>query len=90
MTAYDPVAVHEARRIYQGHARIQFSDSHLSACSGADALVIVTEWKEFRSPDFALMKASMNAPIIFDGRNIYDPAAMRRMEFDYHPIGRNL
>ncbi len=90
VTAYDPVAVHEARRIYQGNGRIQFSDSHLNACSGADALVIVTEWKEFRSPDFALMKASMKAPIVFDGRNIYDPAAMRRMDFDYHPIGRNL
>ena len=90
VTAYDPVAVHEASRIYKDDVRIQFSESHLSACVDADALVIVTEWKEFRSPDFALMKDCMKSPVIFDGRNIYDPLAMRRMEFDYNPIGRNL
>lgn len=90
VTAYDPVAVHEASRIYKDDGRIQFSESHLSACVDADALVIVTEWKEFRSPDFALLKDCMKSPVIFDGRNIYDPLAMRRMEFDYNPIGRNL
>jgi UDPglucose 6-dehydrogenase len=86
--AYDPAAMPEARRIYAGEARVAFAESPLAAAAGADALVIVTEWKEFRSPDFDGLKGRLKQPVIFDGRNLYDPELVRGAGFEYFPIGR--
>lgn len=88
VTAYDPVAMHEAQRIYADESRLTFSTNPMLALDGADALIIVTEWKEFRSPDFAAMKSALKTPTIFDGRNLYDPALVRGMGLDYQAIGR--
>ncbi|MCC7598333.1 UDP-glucose/GDP-mannose dehydrogenase family protein [Janthinobacterium sp. FW305-129] len=88
VSAYDPVSLHEAKRIYAGQDGITFAESHQDALDGADALVIVTEWKEFRSPDFAAIKEKLKTPVIFDGRNIYDPATVLAHGFEYFPIGR--
>ncbi len=88
VAAYDPVAMHEAGRIFAGESRVKFADSPMAALEGADALVIVTEWKEFRSPDFAAIKSKLRQPAIFDGRNLYDPRMVRNLGFDYFPIGR--
>jgi len=60
----------------------------MEALEGADALAIVTEWQEFRSPDFAAIKKALATPAIFDGRNLYDPAALRAQGLEYYPIGR--
>ncbi len=86
--AYDPVATAAARRLYAGEGRIDFADSPLAALDGADALAIVTEWKEFRSPDFDSIRTKLKAPVIFDGRNLYDPAQVRAAGIEYHAIGR--
>ena len=67
---------------------MRIADSALGALEGADALAIVTEWREFRSPDFAALKAKLAAPLIFDGRNLYDPAMVKAQGFEYFPIGR--
>jgi len=86
--AYDPVAVHEAQRILGDNPRIRYAESPMAALDGADALAIVTEWKEFRSPDFEKIKARLKNPLIFDGRNLYEPAAPRRAGLEYFAIGR--
>ncbi len=88
VTAYDPVAMPEARRLYAGDATVAFADTAIDAARGADALVIMTEWKAFRSPDFAELAKALKAPVIFDGRNLYEPAVARSHGFEYHPIGR--
>ena len=88
VTAYDPVATHEAQRIYGDEPRLSFADSPLAALDGADALVIVTEWKEFRSPDFNMIKTKLKTPTIFDGRNLYEPKLPRSFGIDYQAIGR--
>lgn len=88
VTAYDPVAMHEAQRIYANEPRLTFSSNPMLALDGADALVIVTEWKEFRSPDFNAVKSALKTPTIFDGRNLYDPSLVRGMGLDYQAIGR--
>jgi UDPglucose 6-dehydrogenase len=88
VVAFDPVAVEEARHIYRDEPRVAFADNALAALDGADALAIVTEWKAFRSPDFGEVKRRLAAPVIFDGRNLYEPAAMRALGFEYFPIGR--
>ncbi len=88
VTAYDPVAMSEAKHIYADESRVRFAESPLAATEGADALAIVTEWKEFRSPDFQRLKQSLRTPAIFDGRNLYDPAEVRRNGLEYYPIGR--
>ena len=86
--AYDPVAAAEARRMLGHHAGLSLCEHSLDALEGADALVIVTEWKEFRSPDFDAMKARLRQRVIFDGRNILDPTAARAAGFEYSGIGR--
>jgi UDPglucose 6-dehydrogenase len=88
VTAYDPVAMDEARHIYKGENRVRFAASPMAALDGADALAIVTEWKEFRSPDFQRLKQVLRTPAIFDGRNLYDPAEVRQNGLEYYPIGR--
>ena len=88
VTAYDPVAVHEAKRIFGATEGLRYGDSPMACLEGADALIIVTEWKEFRSPDFDGIKAKLKTPVIFDGRNLYDPKLVRGMGLQYMPIGR--
>ena len=88
IVAYDPVAMDAAREIYSGAANVSFAASPADACTGADALVIVTEWKEFRGQDFEMMRARLRAPLLFDGRNLYDPALARAAGLEYVSIGR--
>jgi UDPglucose 6-dehydrogenase len=88
LRAYDPVAMHEAMRILGGEPRIDFVANAAAALDGADALIIVTEWKEFKSPDFELMKSSLARPMVFDGRNLYDPDLMSALGIEYQGIGR--
>jgi UDPglucose 6-dehydrogenase len=84
--AYDPEARDVAKRLFK--SRITYARHAYDALTGADALVIVTEWNDFREPDFARMKRLMRQPIIFDGRNLYDPAQIRERGFQYTSIGR--
>jgi UDPglucose 6-dehydrogenase len=86
--AYDPVAAAEAKRLYGERADFQVARNAYEAVEGADALAIVTEWQEFRSPDFERLKQLLKAPVIFDGRNLYDPAMVARFGLIYHAIGR--
>jgi UDPglucose 6-dehydrogenase len=86
--AYDPVAMNAARKEFAGLAGIRYADSPLAALAGADALAVVTEWQEFRSPDFEAIRAKLKTPAVFDGRNLYDPAEMKRCGLEYYPIGR--
>ena len=88
VTAYDPVAMTEAERIFGDEPRLSFAGRPKSALDGADALVIVTEWKEFRSPDFEAIKTRLKQPVVFDGRNLYDPKLVRAMDIEYFSIGR--
>jgi len=88
ITAYDPVAMDEGKRIFKDEKHLTFADTQDEALKNADALIIVTEWTEFRSPDFTLIKSSLKSPMIFDGRNLYDPKAVRALGFNYYPIGR--
>lgn len=88
VAAFDPVAADEARQVFRGVGGIDFLPSALAACEGADALVIVTEWKEFRSPDFVAMKSLLRNPLIFDGRNVFEPTFVRAEGFEYYGIGR--
>ena len=86
--AYDPAATHEAKKIFQGDDKVHVTDSAMAALEGADVLAVVTEWQEFRSPDFDAIKANLKTPAIFDGRNLYDPAVLKDMGIEYFPIGR--
>ena len=88
VTAYDPVAMHEARRALGERAGLSYAGNQNDALKNADALFIVTEWKAFRSPDFDAIKAALREPLIFDGRNLYDPRRMAARGFEYHSIGR--
>jgi UDPglucose 6-dehydrogenase len=93
--AYDPVANNEAKNSFisdLGSIRsqaVKVSDSMTDILDQADALVIMTEWKVFKSPDFLEIKKRLKSPNIFDGRNLYDPVVMRELGFSYYPIGRN-
>ncbi|MCG2585579.1 UDP-glucose/GDP-mannose dehydrogenase family protein [Massilia sp. TS11] len=95
VAAYDPVAMREAERVLaldlspELRARLRFASSPLDTCDGADALIIVTEWKAFRSPDFEAIKARLKQPVVFDGRNLFEPAVMLEAGFDYFGIGRS-
>ncbi|KIF82885.1 UDP-glucose dehydrogenase family protein [Noviherbaspirillum autotrophicum] len=98
VAVHDPVAMAEARRVLAldfadaSHMleRIRFSDSPMDALRGADALAIVTEWKAFRSPDFDQVKSLLKAPVIFDGRNLFEPDVIGAAGFEYHGIGRSV
>jgi len=97
VVAHDPVAMPEAGHALEadfkdnpaGLAQISMTDDPMSALDGADALVIVTEWKAFRSPDFEQVMEKLKRPIIFDGRNLYEPASMQELGIEYHGIGRH-
>jgi UDPglucose 6-dehydrogenase len=86
--AYDPVAGDQARRILSGKRNVEICRSAKAALKDCDALAIVTEWAEFRAPDFAALKKTLKTPAIFDGRNLYDPAMMRALGFEYFAVGR--
>ncbi len=86
--AFDPVAMHETRKIYGERADLVLCDSAETACDGADVLAIVTEWKQFRSPNFDRLAKQLKQPTIFDGRNLYDPQLLKRLGFTYYSIGR--
>jgi len=86
--AYDPVAMPETRRIYGDRPDLELCESAVAALDGCDALAIVTEWQEFRSPDFARIKATLKQPLVFDGRNIYEPSFVARQGLRYFGIGR--
>ena len=88
IAAYDPVAMPEARRVLEGVAGVTFVDTQAAALEGADALVIVTEWKQFKSPDFDAIKSTLKQPVIIDGRNLYEPQLMRALQIEYQGIGR--
>jgi UDPglucose 6-dehydrogenase len=86
--AYDPVAAPEAQRLFAGRAGFTVAKNAYDAAQGADALAIVTEWQEFRSPDFERLGQILKAPLIFDGRNLYDPATLGRFGLTYYAVGR--
>ncbi|CDH33466.1 UDP-glucose dehydrogenase family protein [Xenorhabdus bovienii] len=86
--AYDPEAMQEAQRIYGQRDDLSLMGTKEAALKGADALIICTEWQNFRAPDFDIMKDSMKSPIIFDGRNLYDPERLQSRGFTYYGIGR--
>ena len=88
VTAYDPVAMHETQRIFGDEPRLKYAENPMGALDSADALVIATEWKEFRSPDFEAIKQTLKNPVIFDGRNLYDPKLVRSLGIEYFAIGR--
>jgi UDPglucose 6-dehydrogenase len=88
LRAYDPVAMDEARRVLADVPRLSFVGNQAEALVGADALVVVTEWKEFRNPDFEAMKSVLRDPLVFDGRNLYEPKLLQTLGIEYHAIGR--
>ncbi len=98
LAVHDPVAMDEARRVFaidfadqpEKLARIRFVNNPMDAADKADALLIVTEWKVYRSPDFAQLKARLTNPVIFDGRNLYEPGDMAELGIEYHGIGRSV
>ena len=90
VSAYDPVAMPETQRIYGDRPDLRYAQSPLAALNNADALVLVTEWKAFKSPDFNQIKTHLKQPIIFDGRNLFEPASMQAMGLEYFGIGRGL
>jgi UDPglucose 6-dehydrogenase len=84
--AYDPEAIRECKKHYLGD-RIAYAEAPMGALEGADALVLVTEWNEFRRPDFELVKAALKTPIIFDGRNVYNRTTLEKLGFQYFGVG---
>lgn len=86
VVAYDPVALDNAKHYFQDS--ITYAPDEYSALQGSDALIIVTEWNEFRTPDFALLRRNLKQPLVFDGRNIFEPEKMKELNFTYYSIGR--
>ena len=88
INAYDPAAMPRARELFEGAAGITLAHDAQSALAGADALLILTEWREFRSPDFQFILGALRQPVVFDGRNLFDPATVSAQGIEYHAIGR--
>jgi UDPglucose 6-dehydrogenase len=88
VTAFDPAAMKETRHLYGERNNLSYADNAKNALQDADALIIVTEWKAFKSPDFSIIKARLKQPIIFDGRNLFEPADLKALGFEYFGIGR--
>ena len=86
--AYDPVAMDEAKKIFKDEENIDYAKGNYEALRGADALLLITEWNQFRYPDFHEIKRRLKNPVIFDGRNQYDPKDMKELGFTYYGIGR--
>ena len=87
--AFDPEAMAETQRIYGARDDLNLYDTKELALEGADALVIVTEWQEFKAPNFELIKQKLKYPLIFDGRNLFDPKRVSKKGIKYHSIGRS-
>jgi|CXWL01.1.fsa_nt_gi UDPglucose 6-dehydrogenase len=90
VVAHDPVAMNEARRVFGDVEGLSYAATPLEALQDADALVVVTEWKAFRSPDFERLRQALRQPVVFDGRNLFDPERMRELGFEYCAIGRRV
>ena len=88
VTAFDPVAMKETQHIYGQRTDLCYADNPLGALQGADALIIVTDWKVFKSPDFNAIKEHLKQPVIFDGRNLFEPACVTDFGIEYHGVGR--
>jgi UDPglucose 6-dehydrogenase len=88
VVAHDPQAMSAARKALADVAALEFADTPMAALDGADALIVVTEWKAYRAPDFARLRAALRQPVVIDGRNLFEPALMREAGIEYHPIGR--
>ena len=88
IVAYDPVAMDEARRCIGERPGLSYASGQVEALQGADALLILTEWREFKSPDFELMCRALRQPVVFDGRNLFQPELLRSLGIEYHGIGR--
>ena len=86
--AYDPVAMENFKKLYSDQSNLSFCRHKDQALEGSDALIIATEWKAFWSPDFSMMKQLLKSPVIFDGRNLYDPSELEQLGFSYYAIGR--
>ena len=86
--AYDPLAMPTLARLWPQRTRLELASNPLAAAAGASALLVVTEWREFRSPDFTQLRSTMRHPVLFDGRNIYEPHLMRQLGFEYVGVGR--
>ncbi len=90
VTAHDPVAMKETQHIYGERADLRYAETPLDALPDADALIIVTEWKAFKSPDFDAVKSRLKQPVIFDGRNLFEPSSVQEQGIEYHGIGREI
>lgn len=88
ITANDPVTMDEAKHCFPNEPRLTFAKNQTAALEDVDALIIVTEWREFRSPDFENIKTKLKHPVIFDGHNLFDPVLVKSMEFEYFAIDR--
>lgn len=88
VTAFDPAAMKETQHIYGERADLRYAENAKDALHEADALIIVTEWKAFKSPDFSIIKARLKNPVIFDGRNLFEPVDIKTLGFEYYGIGR--
>jgi len=88
VVAYDPIAIEEAKRAFGARPALTYASSPMAAVEGADALIVVTEWQEFRSPDFDALKRMLKEPLVFDGRNLYDPSIVRAAGLEHFSIGR--
>jgi UDPglucose 6-dehydrogenase len=86
--AFDPEAMQETQHLYPNEEKLMLMGTPESVLSGADALIICTEWQQFKAPDFELIQQRLKAPVIFDGRNLYDAERLSRKGFKYFPIGR--
>lgn len=86
--AFDPIAAENARQIFAGNSNVEIVDDQYGICEGADALLVVTEWNQFRNPDFRRLKKLLKEPVLFDGRNLYSPAFMRKHGYEYFCVGR--
>ena len=88
VVAYDPIAINEAKRVFGPIPALSYAKSPLDAVTNADALVVVTDWQEFQSPDFSELKRTLRQPLLFDGRNLFDPTQVRAAGLEYFGIGR--
>jgi UDPglucose 6-dehydrogenase len=88
VVAFDPQATDNVAKVYKDNDLLEFADNEYDAVRGADALIVATEWNEFKNPDFGRIKKELTKPVIFDGRNLYDPARMAELGFHYESIGR--
>jgi UDPglucose 6-dehydrogenase len=86
--AFDPIAMRQAEKVLESNSAVSLVPDMYQAVNGADALFVVTEWKMFRAPDMTRIKSLLKEPVVFDGRNLYNPAEMRKLGFKYQGIGR--